>query len=139
MQITGVDETRLGAAHEVSADWQRGVPGQRRVTVAAVEAGEWHGAVTAVLLPGRTRSAELMNMWSPSPERFRGLEAALVEAVAQWAQEHGAQRLEVWVPAADADARRRYGQLGFVATRRERPQPEHPALEEVRMERHFGL
>lgn len=69
MQITCVDETRLGALHEVSADWQRGVPGQVRVTVAAIEAGEWHGAPDRCPVAWRNeeRAAD-ENVESPRPK-----------------------------------------------------------------------
>jgi ribosomal protein S18 acetylase RimI-like enzyme len=63
-------------------------------------------------------SAELWGMWVEPAARGTGVAERLVEAVAAWARERGASRVELQVAQPDGAAARLYRRLGFADTGR---------------------
>ena len=64
-------------------------------------------------VPGEGDHAELISMWVDPAARGRGVADALIDAVARWAVETGADVLELAVMPDNARARRTYARLGF--------------------------
>ncbi|MGK5739127.1 N-acetyltransferase family protein [Micromonospora sp. URMC 103] len=61
-------------------------------------------------------TAELISLWVHPDARGRGVGDALVDAVARWAREAGADRLRLAVAAGNEAAVRLYERQGFVTT-----------------------
>lgn len=72
-----------------------------------------HAVGMASGVPGQGDRAELISMWVDPAARGRGVADALVDAVARWAVETGADLLELAVMPDNARARRTYARLGF--------------------------
>ena len=78
---------------------------------------------------------ELIAMWVHPSARGSGAADALVEEVAEWAREQGADRLTLWVGEGNERAERAYLRLGFVRTGAAQSVPGNRALTEVQMTR----
>ena len=88
-------------------------------------------------LVGGHRSAdgelvELVSMWTEPAARGRGVAAALVEAVVEWAGEYP---VELWVTQGNDAAQRLYERCGFAETGDYAPLPSDPCKDELRMRR----
>ena len=81
---------------------------------------------------------ELIAMWVQPETRGAGVAGALVDAVAAWAREQGADRLTLWVVEGNERAERVYQRLGFARTGAAQPVPGNPALTEAQMARRLG-
>lgn len=81
---------------------------------------------------------ELIAMWVQPESRGAGVADVLVDAVAGWAREQGADRLTLWVVDGNERAERVYLRLGFARTGAGQPVPGNPARTEVQMARRLG-
>lgn len=77
----------------------------------------------------------LISMRVEPHARGRGGGEALAEAVAAWARERGAARLQLWVTETNAPAIALYRLMGFLDTGETQVLPSNPALRERRMVR----
>jgi GNAT superfamily N-acetyltransferase len=83
-------------------------------------------------LPG---AVWLFGLWIDPAARGKGLGARLIEAVADWAGEQGATRLDLSVTTNNPGAATLYARAGFAETGRRRPLPADPARTEVFLSR----
>lgn len=74
-------------------------------------------------------------MWVEPASRGRGIGAALLDAVIEWARERRLTRLELWAPAHSAAALSLYRVGGFSETGARRAMPGRPHLAIVEMGR----
>ena len=94
----------------------RNVVVQRTRFLAEID-GEVAGTVGAG--PGEfSRSAALTALWVDPRFRDRGVGSALVEAVLDWAADHGFSQVLLWVTEVNRDAERLYVHHGFARTGR---------------------
>ena len=77
----------------------------------------------------------LYALWVEPESRGNGLGALLIEAVAGWAREQGAARLDLSVTTNNAAAAALYTRAGFGETGRRRPLPGDPSRTEVFLSR----
>jgi GNAT superfamily N-acetyltransferase len=126
--------------------WQEraagGAAGADRVTFVAERDGRWLGLATGLADdPETPRSSPegsepvLVGMFVDAAERGRGVGAALVEAVAEWARQRGAARLSLWVTSTNRAATALYERCGFRPTGETKPLAHTPSLTELRMVR----
>jgi len=102
----------------------------------ALETERWIGI--ARVFVGREEEpsvANLVSMWVDPAFRGRGVGRALVERVFEWAREHGATRVDLWVTETNEPAIRLYESCGFVRGEGRQPLPSDPSLGEVAMHR----
>jgi GNAT superfamily N-acetyltransferase len=64
----------------------------------------------------RSGAAHLVSMWTHPSMRGRGVGAALVERIIEWARAEGFPELRLWVVEENASAQRLYARLGFIDT-----------------------
>jgi GNAT superfamily N-acetyltransferase len=117
------------------AHWERQATASAAVVFIADRDGEWVGTAAGVMLGDRPGAARLEAMWVAPAARRQGVGRALLEAVAGWARESGARRLELAVSERSAAARALYRDAGFVATGERRRVPSDPAAMGVFMSR----
>jgi GNAT superfamily N-acetyltransferase len=120
--------------HERAAD---GAAGSDRVTFVAEEAGQLVGLATGVARhqDGPDHSPMLIGMFVDSTQRGRGVGAALVERVTEWARTLAAQHLYLWATSTNRPAIALYEKCGFRQTEETRPLEHTPSLREVLMKR----
>jgi GNAT superfamily N-acetyltransferase len=97
-----------------AAGWDGAI--RQVVFAAADEGGRWIGIAMGVVWAGDPSLANLIAMWVDAPARGRGVGEQLVERVAAWALDVGADRLELCVTERNAPASRLYARAGFVPT-----------------------
>ena len=123
-------------ADEVWASRARhGSFGDRSATYLAELADEAVGIVTGI---SDGSVVELMSMWTAPASRRSGLGRRLVEAVVEWSDDTGADRIELWVTRGNDPAQRLYTSLGFQVTGDHQPLPSDPCRDEIRMSRGSG-
>jgi GNAT superfamily N-acetyltransferase len=117
-----------------------GASGAERATFVAEQAGELVGLATGIAHhpDGADRSPMLIGMFVDSAQRGRGVAAALVEKVTQWARSVGAERLYLWATSTNRPAIALYEKCGFTATGESRPLEHTPSEREVLMVRRLG-
>ena len=120
--------------HERAAD---GAAGSDRVTFVADEAGRLVGLATGVARhpDDPDHSPILIGMFVDSTQRGRGVGAALVESVTEWARALTAQDLYLWATSTNQPAIALYEKCGFRPTGDARPLAHTPSLREVLMQR----
>ena len=115
-------------------DWASGTrSGSRIATFIAIADDRWLALAAGIRSPEEPRTAALVSMWVDPALRRRGAAGALIEAVAGWARDQGARRLELWVTTTNAPARTLYLRSGFTPDGRTQPLPSNPALIEQAM------
>jgi GNAT superfamily N-acetyltransferase len=72
-------------------------------------------------------------MWVAPHARGQGVGRQLVAAVVQWARDHDATSVELWVTETNAAARRLYESCGLVLSGGRQTLPSNPMLSEVAM------
>jgi GNAT superfamily N-acetyltransferase len=87
-------------------------------------------AMAGVVLRDGGERALLWGMWVDPAARGRGLGGELVEAAADWARRHGAQRLELWVTDRAGAAAALYRRAGFEPAGPAKPLASDPAVAE---------
>ena len=75
---------------------------------------------------------DLVSMWTAPAARGKGVGAALVDAVIEWAD---GRAVELWVTRGNDAALRLYERCGFVETGDHQPLPSDPCKDEIRMRR----
>lgn len=91
------------------------------------------GLVSAIVEPGAAEDdRHVMALWVDPAHRRRGLAAALLDAVAQWAVEEGARTVSLWAVEGNDAARAAYRGSGFEATGVSMPLARDPGVVEHR-------
>lgn len=72
---------------------------------------------------------EVISMWVVPHQRGRGVGAALVEGLLDWARREDAHAVELWVTVGNSAAERLYARHGFVSTGLVEPLPHRPEVE----------
>jgi GNAT superfamily N-acetyltransferase len=117
--------------------WQeRAAGGNDRATFVAAQDGRWVGLATG--LAAGTDGPQpafpmLVGMFVDASARQQGVGAKLVERVAAWAKEQGAERLVLWAVAGNEPAMALYRSCGFQPTGLTRPLAHSPAYRECEM------
>ena len=88
--------------------------------------------------PEDVTSAKLVSMWVAPHARGQGVGRQLVAVVVQWARDHDATSVQLWVTETNTDARRLYESCGFVLSGGRQPLPSDPLLSEVAMQLVLG-
>jgi len=111
--------------------------GSARATFIAVNVGRWVGMATGVARheDGPEHSPMLVGMFVDTSQRGRGVGAALVERVTEWARALGAKSLHLWATSTNRPAIALYERCGFTLTGQSRPLEHTPSLREVAMVR----
>ena len=111
--------------------------GSDRATFIADDGGRWVGMATGVAHhpDGPEHSPMVISMFVDSSQRGRGVGAALVERVTEWARELGAKSLHLWATSTNRPAIALYERCGFTLTGQTRPLDHTPSLREVAMVR----
>jgi GNAT superfamily N-acetyltransferase len=99
-----------------------------------VERGRWVGMAGAVLNPAKPGTATTWAGWVDPTARKRGLGVALVEAVAGWARQRGASRLELAVAETNESAMAFCRRAGFRPTGEVKPVPWDRAIKGIFLE-----
>jgi RimJ/RimL family protein N-acetyltransferase len=122
------------AWHERAAGAASGVA---RATFVAEDAGRWVGMATGVARhpDDLQHSPILIGMFVDATQRGRGVGAALVERVTEWARTLGAEKLYLWVTSTNRAAIALYERCGFRRTAETRPLEHTPSLVEALMVR----
>lgn len=76
---------------------------------------------------------EVISMWVAPEQRRRGVAAALLDAVTDWAASTGARTVALWVTEGNTPAQRLYEGHGFSLSGETAPVPRNPVLLEHRM------
>ena len=96
-----------------------GAAGDDRVVFVADQDGQWVGSVTGLTSdPGGSDRPGLLlvAMFVDGTVRRRGVGAALVESIVDWARARDAARLILWVTSTNEAALALYNQCGFQPT-----------------------
>lgn len=113
-----------------------GAAGLDRVTfIAEREDGQWCGLATGLADDPAPGAATLVGMFVAPEARGQGAAVALVEAVAEWARERNATRLDLFVTGTNSAAIALYRRCGFIDTGAREPLPHTPSLMEWGMSR----
>ena len=118
--------------------WQAWAAQESGIVVVAIDGERSTGMVAGAPhndLPG---SVWLYALWVEPAARGAGLGGRLIEAIADWALEQGAARLDLSVTTNNADAAALYARAGFAETGRRRPLPSDPSRTEVFLSRPLG-
>ncbi len=111
--------TSLADAEKVPMEgWEerarRYATGERDEMFVAVEGQRWYGLAGGYFPHDQASVAQLFSMWVDPEKRRMGLGLSLVEAVVQWAREHGAGQVELCVKRDNSSARALYERAGFL-------------------------
>ncbi len=107
--------------------WRAGIT--RRARFIAEREGEAVGTVGGGET-GERETAALTSLWVTPGARGRGVGAALVEAVLDWARGSGHERVVLWVVDGNSNAETLYERIGFRRTGAvQTVRPDDPRLE----------
>jgi GNAT superfamily N-acetyltransferase len=97
--------------------------------------GETGGQVVGMLgaYSNRDGVVNLVGLWSAPGYRDIGVANALIDAVAEWALDSGADRLRLWVVERNDFARRFYETQGFEPTGSTMPYEPDPRISQLQM------
>ena len=94
--------------------WQeRATPSASRASF-AVERDDHFDAIVSCFVADDPGTVHLVGMWVAPQQRGRGLGHGLVDAIVDWARQHGAERICLSVEARNDEASRLYTRCGFV-------------------------
>lgn len=83
--------------------------------------------------PAERSVVELVSMWTDASARRSGVGRELATAVVGWAEETGADVVELWVTDGNDAARELYASIGFRLVGDHQPLPSDPCKDEIRM------
>jgi GNAT superfamily N-acetyltransferase len=115
------------------AFWRSRLESQAAATFLAIHGNETVGLVRTFVEPEDVATGELVSMWVAPHARGKGVGRHLVAAVVQWAMDHDATSVELWVTETNPAARRLYESCGFVLSGGRQTLPSNPLLSEVAM------
>jgi GNAT superfamily N-acetyltransferase len=118
--------------------WHANLERQASATFLAIEDDETVGLVRTFVAPEDVTSARLVSMWVAPHARGQGVGRQLVAAVVQWARDHDATSVQLWVTETNVAARRLYESCGFVLSGGQQKLPSDPTLSEVAMKLALG-
>lgn len=107
--------------------------GERGIGFLAVDGTGGCGIAGSFLDEHDATKAHLISMWTAPTHRRQGVGTRLIAAIADWAREHGVQRLVLMVTSSNDQAVEFYRRLGFTFTGRTEPYPNDAALLEYEM------
>jgi GNAT superfamily N-acetyltransferase len=116
--------------------WTSRLTNDRSINLLAVEDGTPLGMTSALLEDPAT--AHVLGMWVAPESRGRGVGHRLIETIADWAREHQARHMVLWVTEANESARALYEKNGFVPTGDRQPLPSDTSLMEMKLTREVG-
>ena len=112
--------------------------GGRALGYLAFDGEEYCGIAACFLHEQDPLKADLVSMWVAPEYRRAGVGRLLIDAIAVWAGDRGAENLYLMVTSSNHGAMEFYGRLGFSMTGRTEPYPNDPALMEYEMSRRVG-
>ena len=115
--------------------WERWAAQDGGAVFVAVDGDRWLGMVAAAPHEHVPGAVWLYALWVDPEARGAGLGGRLIEAIAGWAREQGATRLDLSVTTNNEPAAGLYARAGFVETGRRRPLPSDPSRTEVFLSR----
>jgi GNAT superfamily N-acetyltransferase len=118
--------------------WRSRLESQAAATFLAIQSHETVGLVRTFVEPEDVTSAKLVSMWVAPPVRRRGVGRQLVASVVQWARDHDATNVQLWVTETNAAARRLYESCDFILSGGRQTLPWDPTLSEVAMRLDLG-
>jgi GNAT superfamily N-acetyltransferase len=80
-------------------------------------------------------TVELVSLWVRPAARGQGVGQGLVRAVVDWARDHRAARVHLWLTKTNDQALLLYQRWGFALTGESQPLPSNPKLTEIGMAR----
>ena len=107
--------------------------GGDQATWFAEHGGEPAGMINAYRAAGGT--VTLTSLWAAPGHRHLGVADALMGRALEWAEEHGAARVRLWVVERNDEARDFYRRWGFRPTGREIKYEPDPRMIEIELER----
>jgi ribosomal protein S18 acetylase RimI-like enzyme len=110
--------------------------GGEQATWFAEHAGEAAGMINAYRSGDET--VTLTSLWAAPGHRHLGVADALMGRAIEWAEEHAAERVRLWVVQRNDEARAFYERWGFTPTGREIKYEPDPRLVEIQLERAVG-
>lgn len=123
-------EQRLPLSH-----WEDWATSEDKVMLVAVEGGDWLGMAGALVHPDKAGTVSLWWLWVAPSVRGRGIARRLTDALAEWARERGAARLEVAVAENNEASMALCRGLGFVPTGERRTMASDPSRAGIFMAR----
>jgi ribosomal protein S18 acetylase RimI-like enzyme len=115
--------------------WKQWASQRDGVVIVAIDGERWVGMVAAGMHQELADAVWLYSLWVDPRRRGAGLGARLIEAIAVWASEQGAARLDLSVTTNNPSAAALYVRAGFSETGRRRPLPGDPSRTEVFLSR----
>lgn len=112
-----------------------GAEGPDRATLFAERAGEVIGLAGGYRADPDEPAVDLVSMWTAPSARRAGVGRQLVAAVVCWAEDSGADAVELWVTRGNDPAQRLYETCGFAVTGDVRARAGDPCGAEIRMRR----
>ena len=120
------------------AFWRSRLESQAAATFLAIRGHETVGLVRTFVEPEDVTSAKLVSMWVAPHARGQGVGRHLVAVAVQWARDHHATSVQLWVTETNTYARRLYEFCGFVFSGGRQTLPSDPLLNEVAMRLDLG-
>ena len=120
------------------AFWRSRLESQAAATFLAIQGHETVGLVRTFVEPEDVTTAKLVSMWVAPHARGQGVGRQLVAAVVEWARDHDATSVQLWVTETNTDARRLYESCGFFLSGGRQPLPSDPLLSELAMQLVLG-
>jgi ribosomal protein S18 acetylase RimI-like enzyme len=114
--------------------WRERLASNDACTFLAVDDGEVVGIVAVFLLPEESsRTAHLVSMWVAPGARRTGVATEMIDSVVGWADQRGAESVELWVTETNEPARRLYKRYGFVGSGERQKLPSDRRIDEIQM------
>jgi ribosomal protein S18 acetylase RimI-like enzyme len=130
--------TYLKESQFTDEEWDtraRNLTGERAVAYLALDNEEYCGIAGCFRNKQDSLNADLVSMWVAPESRRTGVGRLLVDAIAAWAIDRGAQNLHLMVTSSNHAAIEFYKRNGFSMTGRTEPYPNDPKLIEYEMSR----